>query len=351
LGRGRAQGDNISPNTFNFGEQILLFKIELDDRIRSIRNGNIINANIPVHMNNDNNSFFMYESQRETGKNESLADDNTTITRFETESLYALKSILDGFAKVSGLKCNFDKTMVMPVGTAINQHIDTAGFSVTNKIKLLGLTITNEADNFTADFEGIYEKIQRIINFWVRFHLSLPGRLAVAKTLMIPQINYLGCFLDPGKTFLDRLQTMIDEFILGRLNISKERLYLPPDRGGLGFFNLETFLTAQRCSWISRTNKLTIDNWRYDLVSLSPNGYLTLIRPCDVDVRIHPILFNIVSSFSLLLEQFTEAGNNYRNANFVDNPTFVRSAVDNRMLEKFFLEQCFTITIRIRYVI
>jgi hypothetical protein len=39
LGRGRAQGDNISPNTFNFGEQILLFKIELDDRIRSIRDG------------------------------------------------------------------------------------------------------------------------------------------------------------------------------------------------------------------------------------------------------------------------------------------------------------------------
>jgi hypothetical protein len=30
LGRGRAQGDNISPNTFNFGEQILIFKIELD---------------------------------------------------------------------------------------------------------------------------------------------------------------------------------------------------------------------------------------------------------------------------------------------------------------------------------
>jgi hypothetical protein len=31
LGRGRAQGDNISPNTFNFGEQILILKIELDD--------------------------------------------------------------------------------------------------------------------------------------------------------------------------------------------------------------------------------------------------------------------------------------------------------------------------------
>jgi hypothetical protein len=95
LGRGRAQGDNISPNTFNFGEQILLFKIELDDRIRSIWD----NARIhPVNNLPNVDSCFMYESRRETDKNESLADDNTTITLFETDSLQALRSILDDFA-------------------------------------------------------------------------------------------------------------------------------------------------------------------------------------------------------------------------------------------------------------
>ncbi len=36
LSRGRAQGDNISPNTFNFGEQILIFKIELDPNITGV---------------------------------------------------------------------------------------------------------------------------------------------------------------------------------------------------------------------------------------------------------------------------------------------------------------------------
>ncbi len=36
LGRGSAQGDNISPNTFNFGDQILIFKIELDPNIAGI---------------------------------------------------------------------------------------------------------------------------------------------------------------------------------------------------------------------------------------------------------------------------------------------------------------------------
>jgi hypothetical protein len=39
LGTGFPQGNSPSPNQFNIGEQILIFKIELDPRIKSIRNG------------------------------------------------------------------------------------------------------------------------------------------------------------------------------------------------------------------------------------------------------------------------------------------------------------------------
>jgi hypothetical protein len=47
---GRPQGDNISPNTFNFAEQILIFKIELDNGIRKVPQAiNQQHALIPVH--------------------------------------------------------------------------------------------------------------------------------------------------------------------------------------------------------------------------------------------------------------------------------------------------------------
>ena len=36
LERGRPQGDNISPNTFNFCMQILIFRLELDPTIKCI---------------------------------------------------------------------------------------------------------------------------------------------------------------------------------------------------------------------------------------------------------------------------------------------------------------------------
>jgi hypothetical protein len=36
LGRGAAQGDNITPDCFNFGDQVLIFKIELDPQISGV---------------------------------------------------------------------------------------------------------------------------------------------------------------------------------------------------------------------------------------------------------------------------------------------------------------------------
>jgi hypothetical protein len=260
LERGRAQGDNISPNTFNFGEQILLFKIELDPRIRSVREpapqNNLFNA--------PNNSFFMFESRRETSKNESLADDNTTITIFDTGCLVALRENLEDFSKFSGLKCNYEKTMVMPVGSAVGQRIDTSGFTVSDQVKLLGLVIKNVNSDFEESFIEIEQKIENLANFWERFRLSLPGRIAVMKTLIIPQINYLGSFLQPNALILTRIQGKIDNFVPKNLNISAERRYLPPELGGLGIFHLETFLSAQKCSWVHRASKLAIDNWRFD---------------------------------------------------------------------------------------
>jgi hypothetical protein len=140
LGRGRAQGDNISPNTFNFGAQILLFKIELDPMITGVW-GHVPR---PVNLTNVSNSFFMYESGRETSKYESMADDNTTIVKFETGNLANLKGTLEDFSKVSGLTCNFSKTSVMPVGPPPLMAVDTVGFPLTDKIKLLGLEICND---------------------------------------------------------------------------------------------------------------------------------------------------------------------------------------------------------------
>jgi hypothetical protein len=161
LGRGRAQGDNISPNTFNFGEQILIFKIELDPNISGIWK----NFQIPPIITTNPDSMFMFESLMETCKNESLADDNTTLMELTGENLGRLRTILDDFGNVTGLRCNYDKKMVMPIGSVNNIPPDLHGFVLTDKIKLLGMDITNNVKDLGNNFQAILEKVSKLILF------------------------------------------------------------------------------------------------------------------------------------------------------------------------------------------
>jgi hypothetical protein len=209
LGRGRPQGDNISPNTFNFADQILIFKLELDPVVKKIPRVN------PVITNNVH-SFFSQESNRETDKNESLADDNTTLTLLEEASLMKVKKILNDFGAFSGLLCNFDKSCVMPTSPPSPediQIIERTGFELTDNLTLLGMNIRPDLQNTDEIFEKIATKIINMASFWERFKLSIPGRITIAKTFMVSQLNYIGCFLEPSDAILDRIQLILDNFV------------------------------------------------------------------------------------------------------------------------------------------
>jgi hypothetical protein len=313
LGRGRAQGDNISPNTFDFADQILIFKIEMDPQVSAVWQhlqppNNIFPLQVEQSLAEQPETisdFFRNESHRKTGKNESLADDNTTITIMNHSNLSRLRDILDEFARISGLNCNYDKTCILPVGPHL-ENVNTAGFIITDKIKLLGMDITADFTNTDEIFQNIHTKIVNLVSFCDRFRLTLPGRISVLKNLLIPQINYLGCILSPSRGTLDRMQETLDAFALGPLTCAKDRRYLPPEEGGLGLFNLAIFLDAQRCSWIKRAHNKCIDNWRFDLKQLAPNRDISQIRKPDVDPYLHLILYNIVNSYCEFLPAFSK---------------------------------------------
>ncbi len=214
----------------------MILKIELDPNITGVWK----NFVIPPHINANPNPFFMFESLGETSKNESLADDNTTLMEFTENNLRNLREILEKFGKISGLKCNYDKTVVMPIGPVSDNNIPLHVFCLSNTVKLLGLNITNNLAELPSNFTNFASKIRNTILFWERFNLTLPGRIAVVKTLLIPQLNYLGCFLTPDDAVLSEFQDMFDKFALKGQNISKDRRYLLPEQGGLAFLNYLT---------------------------------------------------------------------------------------------------------------
>jgi exonuclease III len=331
LGCGRPQGDNTSPCTFNFCEQILIFKLELSPHILRI-------PRVPLQVAEPINPF-LFESNRETDANESLADDNTLLSLVNKDSLSCVKGILHDFYNISGLKCNYEKTMIMPmllITDSDREMLEDLGLKVVSKIKLLGATIYRDLEKISENFLQVKEKVRNTILYWERFRLSLPGRLSIAKTYLISQINYLGCFFTIEEGILNEIQALVNSFIKKNLSISDDRMYLPPELGGLGFFKINEFLMAQKCMWIFRTKRYTIDNWRHDICALSPSFNPLLVRTIDAKLENHPILAGLVESYEKFYACYTARENNYKHAYIFRNSTICDPVIDVNFFGQMF---------------
>jgi hypothetical protein len=252
LGRGEAQGNTPSPVLYNMGEQILLFKLELCPEVASVFNHYLIPRQQlalefvpdPVLEVAEPDQEFRNESNRETDNSDAFADDTSILTLFTFTALLALKTCLEEFGRFSGLNCNIEKTVLMQVGlkNPITPEIAGLGFLFVESIKILGMDIDADIANLDSNFTKIAVSIDKSISYWDRYNLTLPGRINVAKSLLVSLLNYLGCFLMPSRNVLKRIQNSIDDFTVGKLNVARNRITLPLESGGLGMFKLDDFL-------------------------------------------------------------------------------------------------------------
>ncbi len=268
LEQGNAQGDTIAPFLFNLGYQILLFKIQFDLQITGVIERVELPADFPP---------LPVDVQQVPPRIYALADDATVLCKMDVGNFRRIKVILEEFRILSGLACNVEKTTLLQFGTnePVADEILNLGFDVRDEVTLLGLKINRNCSNFISSKNDIKEKVQKQIRFWERFDLSLPGRINVAKTFMYSQINYLGCFLPMENHYLTALETIIENYVKGNLNISKERMSLSREDGGLGLFSLRQFLMGQNCAWAKRAQNLD-DNWKLRLYCKSLGSTLNL---------------------------------------------------------------------------
>ncbi len=337
LERGRPQGDTPSPLTFNFALQILLFKLELDEdivRINFKEKNRIKEPKIPPQ--------HKCETNFETGKCECFADDTTLLIADDAVSIKKTITILEKFGILSGLNCNREKTVAMPIGNPNKNNIEVlkeCGFIIRDNFDILGINLKSDLSNTDEIFLKIKNKIVGLVSFWERFKLSLPGRIMISKTFLIAQLNYVGCFLTPDPAMLETIQNLINGFVSKKLKVTADRTYASEHDGGLGLIRLDDFLRAQKCGWVIRAEKCVIDNWRAELYNQAPNNDITLLRKSDFNIERNPILFNLVDSYVYFYSKFTLTGNNILDAVIFENENFTFG--DNRSkFDAFFFKDC-----------
>ena len=250
LRQGVPQGDIISPYIFILMVEILLLKINYTKHLTGVK-------------------FARLECRSET-----FADDTTIILQRTKKNLITAKKYLTDFHTISGLSCNVEKTNVIPIGSNTN-HKDTIcnnlGFEWTNSFTLLGFKLENTLTKTESNFDIVKEKIDNIINTWRPYHLSLRGRVTVAKTKMVSQLTYVATVLDIPEKLIKTLQTQIDDYVLGvkpggRKWMNPHTLYAHTSEGGLGMISLKHFIPALKTSWIRRYVIDKIDDHWADMV-------------------------------------------------------------------------------------
>jgi len=331
------------------GQQILLFKLELCPEIKSLFQHHFISrpfaplavehAFDPPPAADSMDQKFRNESSFETSKCDGFADDNTAGTLFDYNSLSALKNVLDEFALFSGLKCNTEKTVLMQVGNkpAITEEIRSLGFVFSDSIHILGMDIDSELVLLDENFEKTISSLKKSIEFWNRFHLTLPGRINVIKSLLMSQVIYLGSFIMPSPEKLKKIQDLLDNFALGKLNFAKNRISLPREQGGMGLFNVENFLMAQQAGWIFKAEKSSRDNWRAKLRQLCYNNVLCA-GPDLISKNANPILHNLSISYERIRISHDSLHSNFTAASIINHKLFFRGPGDKLTLDHMYLE-------------
>lgn len=309
--RGNAQGDIISPFLFLLGYQILLFKINHDLQIKSPLNTITIPEGCPP---------IVEEVRILPTKVLAMADDANVIVEMEHGSLSLIKNILDNFGILSGLECNIEKTLLMPIGALghIPDNIRELGFDIRESATVLGMEISNNMGAYEKAAEKIKMCLKKEINFWLRFRLSLPGRIAVSKSMLYSQLNYTGSFLPFSPAQIGEMSLIIETFVKGNLNIAKKRIFTTVKMGGLGLCNVQDFLNAQKCSWFRLALGMDED-WKTQLY-VGTLGNITGGKKKWFENQ--PILYGLCNALEEFTSKYNNVNENFKKANIFDNPTF-----------------------------
>ena len=172
LSRGVRQGCPLSPYLFILCAEVLANAVRKDENIRGI---NIANVECKLSQ---------------------YADDTTMILDGSELSLSRTLLLLDNFAILSGLKINYEKTEALWMGSYKDRDFSIPSSKpitwARGKVYALGVLFsTSEINESDINFREKIEKMKKMMSSWSARNLTLLGKIAILKSLVVSQIVYL----------------------------------------------------------------------------------------------------------------------------------------------------------------
>ena len=326
LEQGVPQGDVISPYIFILMVEILLIKINYTKNLKGI-------------------TFATMESRSET-----FADDTTIIVERSEEYLRTAIHYINSFHKLSGLQCNIEKTMVIPVGEINDPQqklCEDINLDWADEFRILGFNIDNKLERLHTNIEICTRKVRAIINIWRKYNLTINGRMTVAKALLLSQYTYVATVLDLSQKESEYIQSILDNFILynsflnhghkSRYWINQDILYGNKNLGGFNAIRFSDFLLSLKTSWIHRYAVTKVcDHWCDKLDEMLGVNSITRgdllhwgsAKWQHVLEKNYPILSNFLQAYKIFNQNFVQGVSDKENR-WIEQPLFYNPNILN----------------------
>ena len=206
------------------------------------------------------------------------ADDTKILLDGSENSIRNVVKLLDSYTEISGLKVNYNKSELAPLGKSrmeIYTRSVYPGMTITlDKIKTLAITITtngNTEDLIRYNFEEKKEKIKCIARSWSKRNLTLYGKVTIIKSSIIPQLTYpLSILPNPGHSYFKEIDKIILNFLWDNKppKIKRNVVLLKHSQGGLGITDIYSYSKSVKFMWIKKMMDNSFDSSWKDLIQL-----------------------------------------------------------------------------------
>uniref|UniRef100_A0AAR2JRJ2 Reverse transcriptase domain-containing protein n=1 Tax=Pygocentrus nattereri TaxID=42514 RepID=A0AAR2JRJ2_PYGNA len=234
LQRGTRQGCPLSPSMFIIFIEPLAAKIRQNVNIKGIQTEN---TDHKISLYADDVLLFLGNSQTALLK---------TIT------------LIDKFSSVSDYSINWSKSTVLPLNCKFQNIITTSLQS--GNIRYLGINFSPRlSDLVRLNHIPLLKTIEDDLTRWNSLPISLMGRVATIKMMILPKVNYLFLMIPnkPSIAWFKSLDSYISKFLWKSKTsrISLKTLQKLKCSGGLELPNFYHYFLANRLRYVSRWMK------------------------------------------------------------------------------------------------